>query len=47
MKSITFIKSIECVSDDIPSWHKPILDQRLENNANNKVGPNAATSGGH
>jgi hypothetical protein len=32
MKSISFVKNIEIVSDDIeiPQWHKTILDQRLE-----------------
>ena len=33
MKSVSFVKKIEAVSDtnEIPQWHKAILDQRLEN----------------
>ena len=32
MKSVSFVKKIEYVSDDeeIPQWHKAILDQRIE-----------------
>ena len=31
MKSVSFVKKIEAVSDanEIPQWHKAILDQRL------------------
>ena len=33
LKSVSFIKKIEAVTDtnEIPHWHKAILDQRLEN----------------
>ena len=33
MKSVSFVKKIEVISDtnEIPLWHKAILDQRLEN----------------
>ena len=33
MKSVSFVKKIEAISDtnEIPQWHKAILDQRLEN----------------
>ena len=32
MNSVSFVKKIEAVSDDneIPLWHKAILDQRIE-----------------
>ena len=32
MKSVSFVKKIEAVSDanDIPQWHKDILDKRME-----------------
>lgn len=35
MKCFTFVKKIEVVSADneIPAWHKTILDQRLDNNS--------------
>lgn len=35
MNSVSFVKKIEEVSDDneIPSWHKAILDQRIEDKA--------------
>jgi len=35
MKSVSFVKKIEAISDDneIPQWHKAILDQRIEDKA--------------
>lgn len=35
MNSVSFVKKIEAVSDDneIPLWHKAILDQRIEDKA--------------
>jgi len=37
MNSVSFVKKIEDVSDDneIPQWHKAILDQRIEDKAEN------------
>ena len=35
MNSVSFVKKIEAVSDDneIPQWHKAILDLRIEDKA--------------
>ena len=35
MNSVSFVKKIEAISDDneIPLWHKAILDQRIEDKA--------------
>jgi hypothetical protein len=35
MNSVSFVKKIEDVSDDveIPQWHKAVLDQRIEEKA--------------
>jgi len=35
MKSVSFVKNIEEISNanEIPHWHKAILDQRLESNS--------------
>ena len=37
MNCVSFVKKIEFVSDDneIPQWHKAILDKRIEDKAGN------------
>jgi len=39
MKCFTFVKKIEDVSsgNEIPIWHKTILDQRLENQSEDSI----------
>ena len=39
MKSVSFVKKIEAVSDsnEIPQWHKTLLDQRLKSKAEDNL----------
>lgn len=34
MKSVSFVKKVEVISEpnEIPQWHKSVLDERLKNN---------------